>query len=75
VLKKGLLIGINFRSGIKYNAIILFSSSFGLALGIITNHYNNIALPLLMVTGSEEDDSYGICSPYVAHRNLGICAA
>jgi len=46
-------------------AAMLFSPSVDMALGNLTNRYKNIAIPLLVVTGSEDDDPYGISSPYV----------
>ncbi|MGZ4970672.1 MAG: hypothetical protein ACXV8O_04605 [Methylobacter sp.] len=46
-------------------AAMLFSPSVDMALGNLTNRYKNIAMPLLVVTGSEDDDPYGISSPYV----------
>ncbi|MGZ5007729.1 MAG: hypothetical protein ACXWE9_05435 [Methylobacter sp.] len=46
-------------------AAMLFSPSVDMALGNLTNRYKNIAIPLLVVTGSEDEDPYGISSPYV----------
>jgi len=46
-------------------AAILFSPSVDMALGQVATRYKNISIPLLVVTGSEDDDPYGISSPYV----------
>lgn len=46
-------------------AAILFSPSVDMAQGNLAPHYKNISIPLLVVTGSEDDDPYGISSPYV----------
>jgi hypothetical protein len=46
-------------------ATILFSPSVDMALGSVATRYQNISIPLLVVTGSEDDDPYGISSPYV----------
>lgn len=46
-------------------AAILFSPSVDMALGNLTHRYKNISMPLLVVTGSEDDDPYGISSPFV----------
>ncbi|MFZ2405958.1 MAG: hypothetical protein WAW41_12525 [Methylobacter sp.] len=46
-------------------AAILFSPSVDMALGSVATRYKNISVPLLVVTGSEDEDPYGISSPYV----------
>lgn len=46
-------------------AAILFSPSVDMALGNLANRYKNISMPLLVVTGSDDDDPYGISSAYV----------
>ncbi len=46
-------------------AAILFSPSVDMALGSMATRYQAISIPLLVVTGSEDDDPYGISSPYV----------
>ncbi|MCK9397069.1 MAG: hypothetical protein M0Q44_15935 [Methylobacter sp.] len=46
-------------------AAILFSPSVDMALGSVATRYQAISIPLLVVTGSEDDDPYGISSPYV----------
>jgi len=46
-------------------AAIIFSPSVDMAQGNLAPHYKNISIPLLVVTGSEDDDPYGISSPYV----------
>ena len=46
-------------------AAILLSPSVDMARGSLTTRDKNISIPLLVVTGSEDDDPYGISSPYV----------
>ncbi|MGZ5601555.1 MAG: alpha/beta hydrolase family protein [Methylobacter sp.] len=46
-------------------AAMLFSPSVDMSLGSVATRYKNIAIPLLVVTGTEDDDPYGISSPYV----------
>ncbi|HEY8157747.1 MAG TPA: hypothetical protein VIF10_03490 [Methylobacter sp.] len=46
-------------------AAILLSPSVDLAIGGLKTRDKNISMPLLVVTGSEDDDPYGISSPYV----------
>jgi hypothetical protein len=46
-------------------AAILLSPSVDMALGGLTTRDKNISMPLLVVTGNEDDDPYGISSPYV----------
>ncbi|MFZ2171805.1 MAG: hypothetical protein WAW61_19465 [Methylococcaceae bacterium] len=46
-------------------AAILFSPSVDMALGNVTTRYKNISIPLLVVTGSEDEDPYAITTPYV----------
>lgn len=42
---------------------ILLSPSVDLAAGGLANRFQDIAMPLLAVTGTEDDDPYGISSP------------
>jgi hypothetical protein len=46
-------------------AAILLSPSVDMAQGNLTNRYKNISIPLLVVTSTEDDDPYGISSPFV----------
>jgi len=46
-------------------AAILLSPSVDMALGDVTTRYQNISIPLLVVTGTEDDDPYAITTPYV----------
>jgi hypothetical protein len=46
-------------------AAILFSPSVDIGLGDVTTRYQNITIPLLAVTGTEDDDPYAISTPYV----------
>ena len=46
-------------------AAILLSPSVDIGLGDVTTRYQNISLPLLAVTGTEDDDPYAISTPYV----------
>ncbi|HEY8094860.1 MAG TPA: hypothetical protein VIE65_02045 [Methylobacter sp.] len=65
------MIGEKFETGLpqaqdfKPLASIIFSPSVDMAQGNLAPHYKNISIPLLVVTGSEDDDPYGISSPYV----------
>ena len=45
-------------------AAILLSPSVDIALGDVTTRYQNIAIPLLAITGTEDDDPYAISTPY-----------
>jgi dienelactone hydrolase len=45
-------------------AAILLSPSVDIALGDVTTRYQNISIPLLAVTGTEDDDPYAISTPY-----------
>ena len=45
-------------------AAMLLSPSVNIALGDVTTRYQNIALPLLAITGTEDDDPYAISTPY-----------
>jgi hypothetical protein len=49
----------------KPMAAILLSPSVDMAQGNLTSRYKNISIPLLGVTGTEDDDPYGISSPFV----------
>ena len=46
-------------------AAILLSPAVDMALGDVTTRYQNISIPLLVVTGTEDDDPYAITTPYV----------
>ncbi|MGZ5012751.1 MAG: hypothetical protein ACXV7E_01895 [Methylobacter sp.] len=65
------MIGEKFESDLPHAqdfrplAAILLSPSVDLALGGLKTRDKNISMPLLVVTGSEDDDPYGISSPYV----------
>ena len=52
-------------SDFKPLAAILLSPSVDMALGDVTTRYKNISIPLLVVTGTEDDDPYAITTPYV----------
>ncbi len=49
--------------GLSFRAAIVLSPSTDLAAGNLAKRFSNIAMPLLAVTGSEDDDPYGISSP------------
>ena len=51
-------------SDFKPLAAILLSPSVDIAQGDVTTRYQNIAIPLLAITGSGDDDPYAISTPY-----------
>ena len=59
--------GINVQQAQDFrpSVAILLSPSVDMALGGLTSRDQNITMPLLVVTGAEDDDPYGISSPYV----------
>ena len=65
------MIGEKYDTGLpqapdfKPLAAILLSPSVDIALGDVTTRYQNITIPLLAVTGTEDDDPYAISTPYV----------
>ncbi len=65
------IIGETFEAPLPHDqdfkpiAAILLSPSVDMALGNLTSRYQAIAIPMLAVTASDDDDPYGISSPFV----------
>lgn len=55
-------IDLSAAKDFKPMAAMLFSPSVDMAQGNVATRYKNISLPLLTVTGSEDNDPYGISS-------------